>query len=103
MTWRLAVVEGLIRGRDEYVRAANIRTASDKTNRPIKKLYPLEVRAATKETDLELKDCVQEVNLPQINQDNHLRPKRPAACKAADLMKKWAQELRAPPEDVVNH
>ena len=85
------------------MRAANLPTASGKTNRPIKKLYPLEVTAATEETDLEFKDCVQEVNLPQISQDNHSRPKRVAACKAADLMKKWAQELRAPPEDVVNH
>ena len=53
--------------------------------------------------ELEFKDCVQEVNIPQISQDNHSPPKRTAACKAADLMKKWAQEFRAPPKDVVNH
>ena len=41
--WRLAVIEELIVGNDGLVRAAHIRTAQGKTNKPIFKLCPLEV------------------------------------------------------------
>ena len=41
--WKMAVVEQLIRGKDGYARAANIRYSEGKTNRPIAKLYPLEL------------------------------------------------------------
>ena len=40
---RLALDEKLIKGNDGLVRAAHIRTSSGKTNRPIPKLYPLEI------------------------------------------------------------
>ncbi|XP_069114290.1 uncharacterized protein [Argopecten irradians] len=43
-TWKIAVVEDLVYGRDNLVRSAVIRTSSGITNRPIIKLYPLEVR-----------------------------------------------------------
>ena len=99
LTWKLAVVESLIRGRDGYVRSANIRTASGKTNRPIGKLYPLEITATTQEHNLAVKDSSQGAK----TQDDYLRPKRAASYKAAERIKKWTQELRAPPEDVVNH
>ncbi|XP_045023523.1 uncharacterized protein LOC123467803 [Daphnia magna] len=42
-SWKLAVVENVIRGADGKVRAADVRTANGKTNRPINKLYPLEL------------------------------------------------------------
>ena len=41
--WQLAVIEELIVGNDGLVRAAHIRTAQGRTNRPISKLCPLEV------------------------------------------------------------
>ncbi|XP_006823655.1 uncharacterized protein LOC102809203 [Saccoglossus kowalevskii] len=41
--WDLAVVESIITGNDGITRAANIRTRNGKTNRPIVKLYPIEV------------------------------------------------------------
>jgi hypothetical protein len=41
--WKLAVVENLIRSTNGEIRAANIRTANEKTNRPISKLYPLQM------------------------------------------------------------
>lgn len=44
-TWKLAVVDELIRGNDERVRSAKVRTANGVTNRPIVKLYPLEVKS----------------------------------------------------------
>jgi len=41
--WKMAIVE-LVQGADGHVRAANIRYGEGKkTNRPIAKLYPLEV------------------------------------------------------------
>jgi len=43
MRWKLALVEGLIKGRDDLVRAAHIKMGNYRTTRPIVKLYPLEV------------------------------------------------------------
>ena len=42
-SWKLAVVDDLITGKDGLVRAAHIQTSKGYTNRPITKLYPLEV------------------------------------------------------------
>ena len=42
-TWKLAVIDELIKGRDGLIRAANLRTKNGPTNRPISKLYPIEV------------------------------------------------------------
>ena len=43
ITWKLAVIEELMKGKDGLVHAAKIRTAQGRTNRPIAKLIPLEV------------------------------------------------------------
>ena len=43
MQWKLALVEGLIRGGDNLVCAAHIQIGNYKTTHPIVKLYPLEV------------------------------------------------------------
>ena len=43
INWQLAVIEDVTRGSDGLIRAANIRTKSGRTNRPIARLYPLEV------------------------------------------------------------
>ena len=45
--WRLGVVDNLITGSDGFVRAANVRTSTNVTNRPITRLYPLEVSVPT--------------------------------------------------------
>jgi len=44
------VIEELITGNDGLVRAAKIRTAKERTNRPITKLVPLEVSSSDSET-----------------------------------------------------
>ena len=44
--WRLGVIEHLNKGKDGLARSANVRTSTGQTNRPIAKLYPLEVTAA---------------------------------------------------------
>ena len=41
--WKLAVVDELIHGEDKLVRSVKLRTNSGFTNRPIARLYPLEV------------------------------------------------------------
>ena len=43
VNWKLAVVESLVEGNDGFVRSATVRTAHGVTNRPVAKLYPLEL------------------------------------------------------------
>ena len=43
--WKLAVIESLIRDSDGMVRLPNIRMKNGVTNRPLTKLYPIEVTA----------------------------------------------------------
>ena len=52
--WRLAVIEELIPGGDGVIRAANICISTGKTNRPITKLYPLEVNTNVDSTEPEV-------------------------------------------------
>jgi len=40
--WKLAIIESLVYGKDNLVKAVNIHTANGITNRAITKLYPLE-------------------------------------------------------------
>ena len=97
INWRLAVVEELITGKDGLVRAANIRTSTGQTNRPIVKLYPLEVASSGAFVNDDLK-----------NTDDNLTPKqgrqtqRKAAQRAKCKMTEWIQTICAPPEDVEN-
>ena len=44
------VIEKLIIGNNGLVRAVNVRTANGRTNRPIVRLYPLEVTANLEST-----------------------------------------------------
>ena len=56
LNWKLAIVEGLIEGHDDLVRAANVRTNNYVTSRPIAKLYPLEVSSSQ-----EMMPCQEEI------------------------------------------
>ena len=108
LKWHLAVVEELQRGNDELVRSAIIRTANGITNRPITKLYPLEVNAGM---DVSGKDqpviddeepCTQDAPLPHATKPQlSSRPQRSAASKARTQVSEWAKILRGP-EDVTN-
>ena len=51
--WRLAVVKDVIAGEDGLIRAAKIQTLTSKSNRPVTKLYPLEVTASEPGTSAE--------------------------------------------------
>ena len=57
ITWKLAVIEELIMGKDGLVRAANIRTAHGRTNRPIARLIPLEVSSDGATTSSDQENC----------------------------------------------
>lgn len=110
ISWKMAIVEELIVGRDGLVRAANIRTCNGKTNRPIVKLYPLEV---TSSGEVALSDPPQTENTagnPKMSGTNsqhvtdsaHTRPVRDSARKARNKLAKWTNYLLVPPEDVGN-
>ena len=95
-TWKLAVIESLIEGGDGLIRAANIRTSTGCTNRPIIKLYPLEISADVENLDEPNRDST---NVLATNNSNG-RPRRAAASNALRRISEWANSLRGPPEDV---
>ena len=95
--WKLAIVEELIKGKDGYVRAANIRMGNYRTSRPIVKLYPLEVSNANDEETSE--EPNQQQSDPVPNSD---RPRRKAAMKALHQISEWTDTLNRAPEDVEN-
>ena len=100
-TWKLAVVEKLITGLDGITRAAEIRTANGRTNRPITRLFPLEVKEDESSKE------VQQVQPPEadVNTENTMlrdRPTREATVAARKRLKQWANIIRALPEDVAD-
>ena len=99
INWRLAVIESLITGKDGLVRAANIRTSTGCTNRPIAKLYPLEVRATTPPEE---STTVQESSEKNELLLRNLPPRktRTAALAAKEKIKDWTSSLMRPREDV---
>ena len=95
--WRLGVIEHLNKGSDGLVRSVQLRTSTGTTNRPIAKLYPLEVTAS--ETPSRNNDANEESN----DQEPGIQPMRPirqAAVRGREKTRMWADTLRAPPEDV---
>ena len=95
--WKMAVVEQLIQRRDGYTRAANIRYNGGKTNRPIAKLYPLEVSSTT--SDIASQDSSDSI---QVSSDSiPSRPTRNSAIKANQRIANWTRMLLSlAPEDV---
>ena len=79
-SWKLAVVERLIAGKDEEVRGAIVRVITKgkqvRMSRPVQRLFPLEVRAAS----LEDPPRVNEGGAAETRRD---RPRRAAALDAA--------------------
>ena len=100
--WKIAVVSDLVVGGDGVVRAAILRTANGTTNRPITKLYPLELNETESLTDLTTQEehrMVTPATNPESSVD--IRPQRQSARNASARMKEWARVLFAPPEDVM--
>ena len=86
LQWRLAIVEELIRGRDNLVRTAHIRMGNYRTTRPIVKLYPLEVSYSDDNTSQETPDdntqCICDSDLPMDDSSTSSSERRKAASKA---------------------
>ena len=95
-SWKLAVIEDLIRGGDGLVRAAHIRTSTGYTNRPVSKLYPLEVTASPSVPRIASQNCPEQ----QCTAVTSTRPRRAAATDAMGRISEWARRIRAPAEDV---
>ena len=104
--WKLGVIEGLNRGNDGYIRSVTVRTANGRTNRPIARLYPLEVSTDECPMNETSKDFGQQATEQQqdtcTNQDvtAQQRPIRRAMMRARDQVTEWTRMLRCPPEDV---
>ena len=78
--WKLGVVEGLIRGKDDIVRGAKLRVVTNvkpvHLSRPVQKLYPLEIKS----------ECENKVGVPVHDgkyQAVRRLPRRSAALDAA--------------------
>ena len=106
--WKLAIVESLIYGKDNLVRAANIRTATGRTNRAITRLYPLEIRASAtspkKDCDDNSIDTRDSDHSTDSTDPDHRvdRPKRDSARRARVKTRLWCNKLNAALEDVAD-
>ncbi|XP_065890652.1 uncharacterized protein [Dysidea avara] len=103
-TWRLAIVEKLMIGKDGLVRAAYIKTSQGRTNRPIAKLIPLEVSSPTvTETEGSTNGSQKDtINKPTVKNTADKRPRRAAAHRGRERVVNWVKQLGAPPEDVMD-
>ena len=106
ITWKLAVIEELMKGKHGLVRAAKIRTAQGRTNRPIAKLIPLEVSSEVANSSSTNDDNCDTVLPPDSSNEDIVRdinrPRRQAAERGRDKVKMWVKEFGGPPEDVTD-
>jgi len=94
VNWKLAVIESLNKGGDGMIRSANIYIATGRTNRPIARLYHLEMTAP----EMTIKPSNTEVSEDQyINQPTipTWRPVCEAARVGQEWMKEWISSLKA--------
>jgi len=86
--WPLAIVTKLNPGNDGLVRSVEIKTKTGVSNRPITKLYPLEVALMDNDNVAPAGNATCDT-VSDINS----RPVRQAAVRARTLLKKWTNEL----------
>ena len=89
------------------VRAANIKTTTGYTNRPIAKLYPLEVTSTTTKLTkpkphVHNTQKEEQPPTPLITDQTKERPVRAQARLARERIRQWTTPHSAPPEDVEN-
>jgi len=110
MQWKLALVEGLMKGRDDLVRAAHIKIGNYRTIRPIVKLYPLEVCNPDAANPPRPSDAVTNETTnstivgKSVDSDSSVSQcvRKKAASKALEKISEWTSTLNWAPEDVVN-
>lgn len=101
--WKLAVIKEVVKGKDGLIRSAVIRTANGITNRPITKLYPMEITATvpTESAPQTEQDLVMDNGDKQDEMTGcSTVSARKAATRARERLSEWSQILGAPPEDV---
>ena len=94
-----------MKGKDGLVRAAKIRTAQGRTNRPIARLIPLEVSS-----DVANNSSTDEANTispPDADSDHDTvermsQPQRQAAKRGRHKVQNWIKQLGGPPEDLMD-
>ena len=77
------------------IRSANVRTSTGRTNRPIARLYPLELTedtATSTPTDDQPEESPTDTSTCRQTQE--------AAKRGRQVVKQWIASLRASPEDV---
>ena len=99
VNWRLAVVTKLLVGGDGFTRAVEIRTSTGTTNRPIAKLYPLEVCSTEESANQNSPTQPTETTSNEVTPAES-RPLWQSARRAAERMSEWVETLRVPPENV---
>ena len=90
-SWKLAVIEDLLRGGDGLVRAAHIHTSTDYINRLVSKLYPLDVTASTVPR-IASQNCPEQ----QFTAVTSTRLKRAAAADALGRISARARRISLP-------
>ena len=94
----MAVVEEVNKGADGLIRSVNVRTSTGRTNRPLAKLYPLEV--TTEKIQSKGNDISGETLSAPASQSQTKRPVRQAALSGRKRVQQWTKSLLGPPEDV---
>ena len=98
------MVEELLTGNDGLIRAAKLRTASGQTNRPITRLYPLEVMAdprnvedVTEDRKSGATDGAEKKGKSDLAWTSATTrpPVRDSANRAKEQMMKWSKILSA--------
>ena len=88
VNWKMAVIESVNKGVDAKIRSANIRTPTDRTNRQVARLYPLELSenatASTPEQSTPAADS-------PLRRSTH-----EAAKRGQEVVKHWIASLRSP-------
>ena len=96
----MAVVEQLIQGKDGYTRAANIRYSGGNTNRPIAKLYSLELSANSDSNEVQhttAKIATSDiVSQPSTDSVASTSPIRNSAIIAQQKIANWTRMLLSP-------
>ena len=92
----MAVIKGLIKGNDGYVRADEVRASNGRTNRPLSKLYPLEIStdedcSGTESTNEATNEDSSGTELKK-NTTKDERKTRNSATKAKHKLCQWSKE-----------
>ena len=88
LQWRLGLVKELLRGSDGAIRSVSLQTATGLTNRPINKLYPLEITADIQHH----KPQPESTSEPPTEPIRSPRPSRRAADIARERIKSCLRE-----------